>query len=121
MRVRNFKISNNEFSITQPLVVEGTTATTPSENSLHRLGQLFECKLRDQEGVVCREIQFQRIKLYNIEDFLKEICQLHCLGLDKAVMPILGVNFDEKKHLMNIFMPKETSLFQILHTLPNRE
>jgi hypothetical protein len=36
---------------------------------------------------------------------------MHCLGLDKAVMPILGVNFDEKKHLMNIFMPKEISLF----------
>ncbi len=46
---------------------------------------------------------------------------MQCLGLQDSVMPILGVHFDEKKHSLNIFMPKHTSLYQFLHTLSNEK
>ncbi len=47
----------------------------------HGLGALFEAKItRNKQSeeivAVCREIQFQRIKMYNVEDFVKEICQV---------------------------------------------
>eukprot|EP00347_Sterkiella_histriomuscorum_P018444 403345487 len=81
------------------------------------LGKLYEARLYNKE-VLCREIQFKRIKEYVVEDFIKEmICQQNT-GL-REVLPILGVNFDPKQMALYVLMPREQPLYKFIHQQEN--
>ncbi|TNV73804.1 hypothetical protein FGO68_gene3892 [Halteria grandinella] len=77
------------------------------------LGRLHLAKLKDQK-VICREIQFNRVKDYVLEDIIKDMQQTMKLGLRQAILPILGIYQDPKSFTLNIFMPQMISLYQFI-------
>ena len=78
-----------------------------------KLGVLFEATLRGNV-VVCREIKFDRVKEYVIDDQIRDLHHLSRLSIS-CLLPILGLYFDPKLSRLCIFMPKVISLYSYLH------
>jgi hypothetical protein len=64
--------------------------------------------------VACREIKFDRVKEYVIDDQIRDLHHLSRLKIT-CLLPILGLYFDPKVSRLCIFMPKMISLYSYLH------
>jgi hypothetical protein len=68
----------------------------------------------NQQRVLCRNIEFDRLTSYVLEDFFHGLNKLLKIKIKANIVPILG--FYTKDTALEIFQNEYISLFELLHS-----
>ena len=71
---------------------------------------------RNQNRLLVRVINLDRIKQYKIQEIVQEARQI--VGIQNQTSQLLqieGIYFNEKEQTLSIYMPQRVSLYSILH------
>jgi len=79
-----------------------------------KLGRLYHCKLRGQEGSLCRVMNYDRISTYQIEAFFSDLARLSLYKLTNYVVMPLGVHVSNKMEI-TVVLPELTSLHELIY------
>ncbi|CDW78463.1 protein kinase domain containing protein [Stylonychia lemnae] len=124
IHIRQISVQNNDKSLIQQklelksknfqtLELFNKTWYSSQKDKKNKLGVFYKASLY-QEIVLCRQVNFDRMTNYILEDYFIELCILDQIKIRSSLVPVLGYYIKDQS--LMIFQPEMLSLFELLHS-----